>query len=90
MKSFDFMTSGDSFTYHNQSSFSTKDRDNDGHSTLHCAQDRSSAWWHKSCEAANLNGIYGSTVPDKGINWNNWKGGTVSLTGSRMMIKRKP
>ena len=79
---------GDSFTYHNQYAFSTKDRDNDVTSSR-CAQISTGAWWYKSCHHSNLNGVYGSTDSSKGVNWYYWKGFRVSMAGTRMMVKRK-
>ena len=79
---------GDSFTYHNQFAFSTKDRDNDAYPG-HCAQISTGAWWYGSCHHSNLNGVYGSTESDKGVNWKHWKDYRVSMTGTRMMFKRK-
>ncbi|CAG2215755.1 unnamed protein product [Mytilus edulis] len=49
--------SGDSMTYSNGMSFSTKDRDNDLWSP-NCAVNRYGAWWYKDCTFANLNGRY--------------------------------
>ena len=84
-----FVISGDSLTYNNQSAFSTKDRDNDvWHS--HCAQQYTGAWWYKACHYSNLNGVYGSAEHAIGVNWYHWKDYSVSMTGTRMMIKRKP
>ena len=44
---------------------------------------------YKSCETANLNGVYGSTEHNKGVHWDGFKEG-ATLAGARMMIKRKP
>lgn len=44
--------------YHLNYAFSTRDRDNDVHASLHCAQHRRGAWWYKSCDNSNLNGDY--------------------------------
>ena len=82
--------SGDSFTYHNQSYFSTKDNDNDDGYRENCAQRWTGAWWYKQCHRSNLNGVYWSSESAKGVNWYNWKGHEVSLTGTRMMVKPKP
>ncbi|XP_033637102.1 ficolin-2-like [Asterias rubens] len=38
--------------------FSTKDRDNDFKSVVHCAQERKGGWWYARCYNANLNGVY--------------------------------
>jgi len=39
---------GDSLTYHLFMKFSTKDRDNDINSKIHCAQSYTGGWWYKS------------------------------------------
>ncbi|XP_020809147.1 ryncolin-4-like, partial [Drosophila serrata] len=43
-------TAGDSLTYHKGMQFSTKDRDNDIHETIHCAQHFKGAWWYRYCQ----------------------------------------
>ena len=89
LNSYNFHFSDDSFTYHNQSDFSTLDRDNDNSLFTSCAQERKAGWWYKNCQQSNLNGIYGSTVNYEGVNWYSWKGYKVSMTGTRMMVKPK-
>ena len=48
-------TAGDSLAYHNSQPFSTKDRDNDANSRVHCAQQQQGAWWYRICHYSNLN-----------------------------------
>ncbi|XP_065063744.1 microfibril-associated glycoprotein 4-like [Rhopilema esculentum] len=48
---------GDSLKPHNTMKFSTFDQDNDA-SSYHCAEKRSSGWWFKTCQRANLNGQF--------------------------------
>ncbi|XP_018122586.1 ficolin-2 [Xenopus laevis] len=48
---------GDSLSYHNQTSFSTKDRDND-RSLTNCAVEGFGAWWFNDCFLSDLNGVY--------------------------------
>ncbi|KAK0065169.1 BpFREP19.1, partial [Biomphalaria pfeifferi] len=60
---------GDSFSSHNNSFFSTFDRDNDEQS-FNCAVDFTGAWWYQSaCHNCNLNGKWGSSDHGKGVNW---------------------
>ena len=61
-------TAKDSFGYHNNMAFSTKDRDNDLHSSYNCAVRFTGAWWYKHCQYSNLNGQY------LGENKRNWQG----------------
>ena len=82
---------GDSLTYHNGRPFSTKDRDNDGNSKGHCAQQFKGAWWYKSCHTSNLNGLYLSgnhASFANGVNWKGWKGYHYSLKVSEMKVRR--
>ncbi|XP_071837009.1 fibrinogen-like protein A isoform X2 [Apostichopus japonicus] len=53
-------TAGDALSYHLNQQFTTKDRDNDVHSSYNCAVYYDGAWWYKSCYYSNLNGIYGN------------------------------
>lgn len=49
---------GDSLQYHNNMHFTTKDQDNDIHTTSNCAESCKGGWWYGSCHRANLNGLY--------------------------------
>jgi len=57
---------GDCMSYHVGMKFSTKDQDNDLHTTASCAKERKGGWWYKGtntrgvnrCYHANLNGVY--------------------------------
>ena len=51
-------TAGDSLSYTINRPFSTYDRDNDRHNTLHCAKHANGAWWYNACSQSNLNGRY--------------------------------
>ncbi|CAH2316845.1 Hypothetical predicted protein, partial [Pelobates cultripes] len=51
-------TAGDSFSVHRNTQFSTKDRDNDLHTTGSCANSYKGAWWYILCHYSNLNGLY--------------------------------
>ncbi|ELU13343.1 hypothetical protein CAPTEDRAFT_91049, partial [Capitella teleta] len=70
-------TAGDSMARHHGHQFSTRDADNDAHSTLNCADHYKGGWWYDDCHSANLNGLYlnGNYTAkySKGINWYHWK-----------------
>ncbi|XP_078603955.1 uncharacterized protein LOC144877784 [Branchiostoma floridae x Branchiostoma japonicum] len=87
-------TAGDAMTDparpHNGMYFSTRDRDNDPHSTADCAEMYKGAWWYERCHRANLNGLYlgGAHQSDgDGVNWNPWKGSYYSLKITEMKIR---
>ncbi|XP_052060850.1 ryncolin-1-like isoform X1 [Mytilus californianus] len=80
-------TAGDSLKRHDKQAFSTKDRDNDSHSS-DCAEVYKGAWWYKDCHDANLNGLYlGNKKDYKGMRWSHWKG-KQSMKTTSMMIRR--
>ena len=62
-------TAGDSLSYHTGRQFSTRDRDNDPHSSLNCAERYTGAWWFAKCASSALNGKWGAGSP-KGPLWN--------------------
>ncbi|XP_015427851.1 PREDICTED: ficolin-2-like [Myotis davidii] len=80
---------GDSLTQHNNSLFTTKDRDNDG-AFSNCALKYQGAWWYYSCHWSNLNGRYlgGSHKSHgNGINWHSGKGSYYSYKVSEMKVR---
>ncbi|KAK0065271.1 BpFREP12.3 [Biomphalaria pfeifferi] len=79
---------GDSLFHHNNSFFTTFDRDNDVWSSENCAERNSGAWWYKSCHDSNLNGQWGGTS-DKGMNWYELTGWYNSVTFSEMKIRER-
>lgn len=80
-------TALDSFTGHNGSRFSTRDSDNDTHSS-HCAQAYTGAWWYYSCHDSNLNGTYGMNQNNaQGINWASLTGYGESLVQTAIMVR---
>ena len=84
--------SGDSLEVQNGQEFSTKDKDNDPHSTHNCAVTYHGAWWYNKCHDSNLNGKYlrGSHASDAdGVNWKAWKGYRYSYKRAQMKILRK-
>ncbi|CAC5409960.1 Fibrinogen-like protein A,Ryncolin-2,Angiopoietin-1,Ryncolin-4,Angiopoietin-2,Microfibril-associated glycoprotein 4,Angiopoietin-related protein 7,Ficolin-1-A,Ficolin-1-B,Ficolin-2,Ryncolin-1,Ryncolin-3,Ficolin-1,Angiopoietin-4 [Mytilus coruscus] len=81
---------GDSLSENNHKSFSTKDKDNDPHNGLNCAQSEHGAWWYSSCGYSSLNGPYkaGSSINEKSAFWYYWKNNFYSLKRVTIMIKR--
>ncbi|CAC5397317.1 Fibrinogen-like protein A,Ryncolin-4,Angiopoietin-related protein 7,Ficolin-3,Ficolin-1-B,Techylectin-5A,Ficolin-2,Ryncolin-1,Tenascin-R,Fibrinogen-like protein 1,Angiopoietin-1,Tenascin-X,Fibrinogen C domain-containing protein 1-A,Tenascin-N,Ryncolin-3,Tenascin,Fibroleukin,Fibrinogen C domain-containing protein 1,Ryncolin-2,Techylectin-5B,Angiopoietin-related protein 2,Angiopoietin-2,Microfibril-associated glycoprotein 4,Ficolin-1-A,Ficolin-1,Fibrinogen C domain-containing protein 1-B,Angiopoietin-4 [Myti len=80
---------GDSLRYHNGQAFTTKDRDNDP-SSHNCGISRQGAWWYRTCDECNLNGLYtdGGKTIEKGITWYRWKSRDYSMKSSSMMLRR--
>ncbi|KAK7099190.1 hypothetical protein V1264_003371 [Littorina saxatilis] len=81
---------GDSLTAHTGTQFSTKDRDNDRHSSGKCAHTHEGAWWYTACHSSNLCGEFKSHNPPahgKGIQWSSWKGYHYSLKFAQMMVR---
>jgi len=54
-------TLGDSMKVDNGMKFSTKDRDQDGTSSRHCAQEWTGGWWYKHCALAHPTGLSSAT-----------------------------
>ncbi|CAG2213360.1 unnamed protein product [Mytilus edulis] len=85
----DIETDGGGWTRHNDHAFSTKDKDNDSHSSVNCATRYKGAWWYYTCHVSNLNGLYvGNKKDNKGMRWSQWKG-SQSMKTTSMMIRRK-
>ncbi|XP_058127804.1 angiopoietin-1-like [Anopheles ziemanni] len=80
-------TAEDSMTYSQGTKFSTKDSDNDNHSTLQCAEYKKGAWWHNQCSYANLNGPYGNLEGDKAMYWYHFKNDYRGMAYTRMMLR---
>ncbi|KAK0065273.1 BpFREP12.2 [Biomphalaria pfeifferi] len=79
---------GDSLSVHNNTFFSTFDRDNDVRSDINCAERFSGAWWYYGCHNSNLNGKWGSTL-DKGMTWYVLTKWYNSVTFSEMKIRER-
>ncbi|KAI8747760.1 BgiBFREP12.7, partial [Biomphalaria glabrata] len=78
---------GDDLLGHNNKYFTTFDRDNDVDSGRNCAESSSGAWWYSSCHQSNLNGKWGSTSYDRGLNWGDVTGWAKSVSFSEMKIR---
>ncbi|KAL9969446.1 hypothetical protein ACROYT_G021664 [Oculina patagonica] len=80
-------TAGDSLTRHNNKAFTTKDRDNDPHSSVNCAVYYTGAWWYDQCHDSNLNGQYlGDKSNDRGARWDKFRG-SLSLKFTEMKLR---
>ena len=81
-------TAGDSLAYHNNTEFTTKDRDNDNWEGRDCSLWSGGAWWYNSCYHSNLNGRYvGQKVDVKGVTWFFFKNYFLSLKFSEMKLR---
>ena len=83
-------TAKDSLSYHNLKPFTTKDKDNDGHTKGNCARDYKGAWWYGNCHYSNLNGLHqpSGVTNDVGMTWFAWKKRHISLKKAEMKIRR--
>jgi len=79
--------SKDSFGYHNNMPFTTKDRDNDRDSSQNCAVKCTGAWWYQDCQYSNLNGQYlGEKQNWQGVIWYHF-GRDLSLKFAEMKMR---
>ncbi|XP_060545058.1 ficolin-1-like [Pantherophis guttatus] len=82
-------TAGDSLSYHNNMTFSTRDKRQDPQ-MFNCAEKFQGAWWYHYCHDSNLNGRYWlgeyKSQAD-GINWYTGKGGHYSYKRTEMKIR---
>ncbi|XP_026540184.1 angiopoietin-related protein 7 isoform X1 [Notechis scutatus] len=80
----------DSMRYHNNTAFSTMDKDNDK-CIDHCAQLRKGGYWYNCCTDSNLNGVYyrkdEHNKSTDGITWYSWRGKLYSLKRVEMKIR---
>ncbi|CAL9702565.1 unnamed protein product [Knipowitschia caucasica] len=81
---------GDSLRYHNNTNFSTMNKDNDK-CVDDCAALRKGGYWYNCCTDSNLNGVfyrYGEhTRNSDGITWYGWHGSNYSLKKVEMKIR---
>ncbi|GCC32167.1 angiopoietin-related protein 7 [Chiloscyllium punctatum] len=80
----------DSLRYHNNTAFSTKDRDHDK-CVDNCVHFRKGGYWYNCCSDSNLNGVYyrqgEHTQNSDGITWYGWHGSSYSLKQVEMKIR---
>ncbi|XP_029970998.1 angiopoietin-related protein 3-like [Salarias fasciatus] len=82
----------DPLTNHSGLMFSTKDKDNDKHQGVHCAQQQTGGWWFDACGDTNLNGRYFHTRPKwrsdrrKGIQCGSGRKSSYSIRLSQISI----
>ncbi|XP_025332942.1 angiopoietin-related protein 7 [Canis lupus dingo] len=80
----------DALLYHNNTAFSTKDKDNDN-CLDKCAQLRKGGYWYNCCTDSNLNGVYYRLGEHNkhldGITWYGWHGSSYSLRRVEMKIR---
>ncbi|KAL6120038.1 angptl7 [Pungitius sinensis] len=82
---------GDSLRYHNNTNFSTVNKDNDK-CVDDCASLRKGGYWYNCCTDSNLNGVfyrYGQHVTKNsdGITWYGWHGSNYSLKKVEMKVR---
>ncbi|XP_067384482.1 angiopoietin-related protein 7 [Channa argus] len=81
---------GDSLRFHNNTNFSTNDKDNDK-CVDHCAFLRKGGYWYNCCTDSNLNGVfyrYGQHInKTDGITWYGWHGTNYSLKKVEMKVR---
>ncbi|XP_039869612.1 angiopoietin-related protein 7 [Simochromis diagramma] len=85
---------GDSLRYHNNTNFSTMNKDNDK-CLDDCAARRKGGYWYNCCTDSNLNGVYyryGNHIKNQdknqdGITWYGWHGPTYSLKKVEMKVR---
>lgn len=75
---------------HNGMNFTTKDRDNDKHKGINCAQYEKGAWWYNACAVSNLNGQYLGKGRSEwnGVWWYSFRE-THSLKFTKMILKAR-
>ncbi|KAF7648789.1 hypothetical protein LDENG_00151390 [Lucifuga dentata] len=81
---------GDSLRYHNNTNFSTINKDNDK-CVDDCAALRKGGYWYNCCTDSNLNGVYyrygQHTRSSDGITWYAWHGSIYSMKKVEMKVR---
>ena len=72
----------DGLAYHNNSPFSTYDRDNDAHNT-NCAVTHKAGWWYKGCRHTVLTAPHGSSYGFR------WYSNSLALSDVEMKVRPK-
>jgi len=67
-------TAGDGLAFHDQSAFSTYDRDNDQYHGSHCGQQFGAGWWFRQCHVALLTGSASHRTGSHAVHWRKWRG----------------
>eukprot|EP00092_Neocalanus_flemingeri_P056049 GFUD01066376.1.p1 GENE.GFUD01066376.1~~GFUD01066376.1.p1 ORF type:complete len:323 (-),score=114.50 GFUD01066376.1:6-974(-) len=82
----------DVFNYHNMMAFSTKDVDQDHHSSEDCSnRGGNGGWWYKSCDHISINGenTGNNKIDDKAMNADVGEGGKwLAMKETEMKIKK--
>ncbi|CAL1292440.1 unnamed protein product [Larinioides sclopetarius] len=81
---------GDSMAHHDNSKFSTKDKDNDNQKEGDCAVKFKGGWWYNTCHHSNLNGLYLKGHHESfadGVNWHSWRHYNESLEFTEIKIR---
>ncbi|XP_037684457.1 angiopoietin-related protein 7-like [Choloepus didactylus] len=80
----------DALFHHNDTAFTTKDKDNDS-CLENCAKLLKGGYWYKCCATSNLNGVYYNPEEQykhlNGLTWIGWHGTTYSLKRVEMKIR---
>ncbi|CAG5118412.1 unnamed protein product [Candidula unifasciata] len=79
---------GDSLSYHNNSVFSTADKDNNRYATHgNCVMYARAPWWYKQCMRSLLFGEWKGLGLGKGVIWSTITGNDKSLDSVEMKIR---
>ena len=86
-----YFIGNDSLKYHNQSRFTTRDRDQDDYPFVNCAVLRQGAWWYRGCATSNLNGNYSARGDSlEGVYWYEYPFSWTMKTTTMMVTCDQP
>jgi ficolin len=57
--------------------FTTKDKDQDSHTTTNCATNSLGAWWYKNCSHSDLNKYNNGAAGKGAIYWNGFASSNI-------------